>query len=529
MHTESRFSQLLSSLLGKMGRHLIRTGVVLSAMLAVGFVLGYPLIEARRNEILNPPTGETAPVLAIVSAPANTYTVSNTNNSGGGSLRQAILDANSAAGADSIVFNLGVGTPIINLTSALPAITGPVIISGNTGGATRVELNGAGAGANANGLTINASNCVIERLVINRFTGVGIQIASTVSGLVVTSVGSNTIKGCIIGLDSSGTIASANNVGVEIVGSSNNTIGNTVISDRNTISGNTTNGILLNRIFITNPNPDPPTEAAASNNKIINSYIGTDVTGRFDLGNGGFGVNVVGGNATVIGGATQEERNVISGNNGGGVRIAKPNTTTTALAQNNRIIGNYIGLDASTQFQLGNGVFGGGGMAPGVLIEDAPNNAVGGATDGEFNFIKYNLQNAGVVVTGAAATGNSILRNYISNNVGLGIDLVNNGNNNQASPALTGVSLGTTTTTISGFLTSVPSQNYRIEFFFNSQCDSSGSGEGENYLGGATNTPVGFINVTTNLVGVAGFNPTFNNFVAPAGTFLTATATRLSG
>ncbi len=527
MHTESRFSQLLSSFLGKMSRHWTRAGVMLTAMIAVGVLLGYPLIEARRNDAPNPRTGETAPVRVVTSAPANTYTVSNANDSGSGSLRQAILDANANPGADSIVFNIGSGTPTINLTSALPAITGQVTISGNTGGATRVELNGAGAGANANGLTINASNCVIERLVINRFTGAGIRIASTVSGLVVNSFGSNIIKGCIIGLDSSGTIVSANNVGIDIVGSSNNTVGSTVISDRNTISGNTTSGVQISRIFITNPNPDPPTEAAASSNKLINSYIGTDVTGRFDLGNGGFGVNVVGGNATVIGGATEVERNIISGNNGGGVRIAKPSTATTALAQNNKIIGNYIGLDVSSQFPLGNGVLGGGGVAPGVLIENAPSNIVGGTADGEFNFIKNNLQNGGVVVSGAAATGNSILRNYISNNVGLGIDLVG-GNNNQASPSLTGVSLGNTTTTISGFLFSQASQSYRIEFFYSSQCDPSGSGEGENYLGGATNTPVGFITVTTDLIGLASFSPTFNNFVAPAGTFLTATATRLS-
>src|SRR5262249_28648649 len=57
-------------------------------------------------------------------------------------------------GGDSIVFNLGAGTPTINLTSALPTIASPVSINGNTGGATRVELNGAGAGAGANGLLI---------------------------------------------------------------------------------------------------------------------------------------------------------------------------------------------------------------------------------------------------------------------------------------------------------------------------------------------------------------------------------------
>lgn len=508
-----------------MSQHWTRTGVILSAMMAMVFLLGYQLIEARRNENLTPPTGDTASIQVIASAPSATFTVSNTNNSGAGSLRQAILDANSAAGTDTIVFNLGAGTPTINLTSALPAITGTVIISGNTGGATRVELNGASAGAGANGLTISGGNSLIERLVINRFAGDGIQITGT---------GFNTVKGCILGLDSSGTIVRANNVGLAIRGSSDNTIGSTLLSDRNTISGNTTDGVLIAPVSTPN-SPNPPIVTPASRNKVINSYIGTDVTGRFDLGNTGFGVNVLGGDASVIGGATTTQRNVISGNNGGGVHIG------TTAATNNKIIGNYIGLDATSVFPLGNGVSGGGGTAPGVWIEDAPNNFVGGTfesnangiLEGDFNFIKYNLQNGGVVVTGSSATGNSILHNYIYGNTGLGIDLGNNGvtgndpfdidsgpNNFQNSPVLTGVSSGSNSTTIFGALDGVPFTLYRIEFFFSSQCDASGSGEGETYIGATT--------MTTGL-GSSGFSATFNNFVAPAGTYLTATATKLSG
>ncbi len=527
MHTESRFSQLLNSFLGKVNRHWARVGVMVSATLAVGFLLGYPLIEARRNEVQNPQIRQTAPAPAVTSAPTATFTVSNTNDSGAGSLRQAILDANAAAGTDSIVFNLGTGTPTINLASALPVVTGTVVISGNTGGATRVELNGTNAGAGANGLEISAGNSLVERLVINRFSGDGIRITGT---------GFNTIKGCILGLDSSGTIARPNNVGIAIRGSSDNAIGSTAFPDRNTISGNMTHGVLITPVVIVNPPPDPPTVFPASRNKVINSYIGTDITGRFDLGNTGFGVNVLGGDTAIIGGATTDERNVISGNNGGGVHIG------TASATGNKVIGNYIGLDATSVFPLGNGVSGGGGTAPGVWIEDSPNNFVGGTLEstvnglleGEFNFIKYNLQNGGVVVTGATATGNSILHNYIYGNTGLGIDLGNNGisgndpfdadtgpNNFQNAPSVTGVSTGSNSMTIFGSLNSQQLQAYRIEFFFSSQCDASGTGEGETYIG--------FTNVDTDIFGNASFSPTFNNFAAPAGTFLTATATHIGG
>src|SRR5438128_2062733 len=69
----------------------------------------------------------------------STFTVVNTNDAGAGSLRQAILDANSTAGADLINFEINAaGVQTIHLTStdtlasALPAITDPVVIDGYT-------------------------------------------------------------------------------------------------------------------------------------------------------------------------------------------------------------------------------------------------------------------------------------------------------------------------------------------------------------------------------------------------------------
>ncbi|MFN7877671.1 MAG: DUF4347 domain-containing protein, partial [Pirellula sp.] len=62
-----------------------------------------------------------------------TFTVTNTNDSGAGSLRQAILDANALAGHDTIVFNItGTGTQVINVLSVLPTITDQVTIDGTT-------------------------------------------------------------------------------------------------------------------------------------------------------------------------------------------------------------------------------------------------------------------------------------------------------------------------------------------------------------------------------------------------------------
>src|SRR5438105_5790153 len=118
---------------------------------------------------------------------AVTFTVTNTNDSGAGSLRQAILDANANPGTDMISFNIpGGGSHVITPASALPTITDPVEIDGYTqAGASPntlldgdnavllIELNGSNIGGFTltPGLQINASNCEVRGLVINRFIG----------------------------------------------------------------------------------------------------------------------------------------------------------------------------------------------------------------------------------------------------------------------------------------------------------------------------------------------------------------------
>src|SRR5437899_10666596 len=75
-------------------------------------------------------------LLVLISASlsrAATFTVTNTNDSGAGSLRQAILDANATAGPDTIAFNIpGAGVHTITPASSLDAITDPVTIDGYT-------------------------------------------------------------------------------------------------------------------------------------------------------------------------------------------------------------------------------------------------------------------------------------------------------------------------------------------------------------------------------------------------------------
>jgi hypothetical protein len=98
-------------------------------------------------------------------AHATTFTVTNTNDSGAGSLRQAIDATNANAGADAIKFNIpGNEVKTISPASALPDITDTVAIDGYTQPGTekntlakgtiavlKIELNGENAG-NAAGL-----------------------------------------------------------------------------------------------------------------------------------------------------------------------------------------------------------------------------------------------------------------------------------------------------------------------------------------------------------------------------------------
>ncbi len=89
------------------------------------------------------------------------FWVTTTSDSGPGSLRQAILDANTASGPDEIRFNVPVGPFTIGLLAALPPISSPVVLDATTqpgfAGTPIVEINGAGGGANA-GLRITGGN-----------------------------------------------------------------------------------------------------------------------------------------------------------------------------------------------------------------------------------------------------------------------------------------------------------------------------------------------------------------------------------
>ncbi len=86
---------------------------------------------------------------AAGSLAAATFTVTSTADSGAGSLRQAITDANNAGGTDTVAFNIaGSGPHTIALATPLPAITFAATVDGYTQTGALVNTLPVGQGLN---------------------------------------------------------------------------------------------------------------------------------------------------------------------------------------------------------------------------------------------------------------------------------------------------------------------------------------------------------------------------------------------
>ena len=375
-------------------------------------------------------------------APA-TFTVTNSADAGAGSLRAALLAANAHVGADTIAFNIaGAGVHTISPVSALPAITSPVTLAGDTqpgfASTPLIELNGTGAGAGVSGLILGAAGSVVRDLAINRFTGDGIRVKA--SGCKV--------EGCFIGTSAAGTAAAANGQnGVRIfAGADNVTIGGTAATARNVISGNRKAGVLIQNIGTTgnkvlgniigltatgaaavpnwvgvwiaggatdnviggaagntisgNSGPGVSlTGAGTASDTVSNNKIGTDPTGTIAHANGADGIMIAAGARAIV-----VQDNVISANAANGVSI--DGTSVSGV----RVVGNRIGLNAAGTAALGN-VFDGVRITGG-----AHGNTVGGTTAAARNLIGGNRV-IGVEISGAGTTDNAILGNYIGTDV----------------------------------------------------------------------------------------------------------------
>ena len=474
--------------------------------------------------------------MALGASPvgASTFTVINTSDSGAGSLRQAITDANANAGLDTIAFDIpGSGVQTINVSlTLLPPVTDPVILDGATqpgySGAPLIELHGSQTA----GLNIQAGGSTIRGLVLNNFATL----------ILLQGGGGNVIEGCYIGTNAAGTAsASTGNIGIRMINSPNNTIGGTTAATRNLISGNQSLGVSVESsdgaTFLGNlvgtdvtgtfavPNGTAGISVGGSNNAVIGgsaagagnvisgnlgsavqmsggdgfaiqgNFIGTDITGTYAIPNSA-GVNDSGGHNVQIGGAGAGEGNLISGQTQVGITAYNFGTNTT-------IFGNKIGTDVTGTLPIPN--------ATGISTANITGVVIGGTSPGQANLIAYNSGTLAFsvpvgVLVGSGASQVTVRGNSIHDNEQLGLDLSGEGptpndpgdadltpNNLQNFPIVRSIVYGASSVEVLGKLNSAPSTQYTLDFYANPPCTRfpRDFNEAETYLGSSQITTDG--------------------------------------
>ena len=348
---------------------------------------------------------------ASVPVTAATFTVTHTGDSGVGSLRQALLDANAAAGLDNIHFNIpGAGPHQILPASDLPGIRSPVVIDGYTqpgasantaavGTNARIRIVLVGPGNNTIAsliLLVGSAGSTIRGLAINNFGGSQLATGGGIAG------GSCVITGNFLGTDATGEVfypsAPGTRTGLSI-GADGCRVGGPARADRNLVSGNSGTGIYV----------------SGDNVVVAGNLVGTNKTGGLALPNS-CGISVdAGALNTLIGGdnvGTATPRNVVSGNTRCGIELRS--------GEGHVVEGNLIGLAAFPIATIPN-------LGPGILVSGSRNVRIGFAVAGEISNAIFGNGGAGVRVEGPANSANpqniAIFGNSIHVNDGLGIDL----------------------------------------------------------------------------------------------------------
>lgn len=463
---------------------------------------------------------------AQVYAASASFIVTNTNDSGAGSLRQAIIDANAnnnTGDIDNIQFNIaGSGLKTITLNTILPTIDEPININGFT-------QPGSSANTAVNPLPFNANYGIAVHAVAGSdfriFDLASGSNGSTIKGLVINECGTDmdttscirvgsdnvTIAGNYIGVNPDGmSLYSGNNVGaVNHYAGNNLVVGGTNAEDRNIVGNNQLGS------FSIGLNGDTAS--------VKGNYIGLASNGVATLGSAG-GISTAATSEVMIGGVGSANTNVISGGQMGNVLLGNKN----AIVQNNYIGTDYLGKPSENVFNPVTGV---------VFNNDgAGHNLVGGTQSGQGNIIA-GTNGAGVVVlrteitpynidwtpTGNTILGNSIyntnLGNTLFNGAKLGIgfahtidtsgdfqpeqvNILNSANDTGDVdtgvnglinfPELTSVSNNGNQLAITYSLDAAdsPSNQYRVEFFASdvTEVGSDGSGMGQYFLGAVNTT-----------------------------------------
>ncbi len=493
--------------------------------------------------------GRAVAVLAAISvslifvqsghAAPQAFTVTNTNDSGAGSLRQAISDANGNANAgdmDVIEFNISgseVHTIVVN--SDLPLITEKVTVDGYTqpgssantsaspnplNSVIKIEISGGSATLFQGIIGLVADGSILRGLAIYDGAAPDANVAKATVALIGNST---TLQGSYIGVRADGTTPGEydkNCASVLVVGTSV-LVGGTNDDDRNLFLSRCSVGQGAGVIIV-------------GSAEVYGNYVGIAKDGATDLtpeaadANGlnapfSMSINMVNTGGSTIGGAASSKRNVISGNTAN-VIISSPA---------NVVQGNIIGAryDGTVSDAITNGM--------GVTVVAGSDSIIGGTNNGEGNLIA-GVKGSGIEISSMdiplasftltpsriAALGNSIkaikpFALFGIGNTNLGIDIskftdsdgnfvpdqfaergpttndvsdVDSGPNGTINtPVLkTAQQIGsqlTITYNLDADDAEEPNNQYRVEFFANDESSIFGYGPGESFLGSAVVTP----------------------------------------
>lgn len=353
---------------------------------------------------------------SIFTTNATTFTVTNTNNSGAGSLRQAISDANADTSFPTIInFNiLGAGVHTITPTtfdslSPFVSVYGPITRTmtidattqpGYSPGNPQIEIDCATIASTAtNGsciVILGTDNCVIKGLIIDNYIGAADGRGILIRNTVTNTANGNQISQCWLGSFPTPSVKSGNTRAIVIDGRgsaalpiTNTIIGGPNTSDANVLSGNSIAGFQA--------------QFNVNNSLIQNNKIGCDYNGFAAKGNA-YGIVFIGDptrpcNNNVI------RDNLISGNTAFGI-VLQTNTNGSVI-QNNK-----IGTEVNGTAALGSAVIN-------ILVTGDPtnlcvNNLIGGSSSGQGNLIS-GASLAGIYLTDQANT-NIIQGNLIGTN-----------------------------------------------------------------------------------------------------------------
>ncbi|HOT97997.1 MAG TPA: right-handed parallel beta-helix repeat-containing protein [bacterium] len=353
----------------------------------------------------------------------DTFKVLNTADSGPGSLRQAMLDADAHTGPDLIVFNIPATDPHYDATigvwsirpvEQLPVLYHPAtIIDGNSQAlfigrdtnpfGPEIEIDGSLSPYRTSGIRIQTDGVEVLSLTINRFKeGSGISFDKSNGGRVA---------GCYVGVDPTGMKAASNGYGISLYKSSHINL-QPDHGIPNIVSGNPVAGITITD--------------SSYHNEVSGNIVGLNRTASDTIGNsyyGGYGgvrISTRSDSNTIV-------NNLIGGNKRVGVYLFS--------ASDNLIADNYIGTDRKWMRKFPN-------VSGGISIKsDAADLPLTRSTGNRIvnNYIG-NHSYYGIAIENQASYYNTISANIISNNGNLGILLSDGANRAVEAPIITSIS-----------------------------------------------------------------------------------------